>query len=478
MSHYYYKQIIFFIVTILTLSPLSANELMENNESNSSDSLINTVILKRTGDLDTMLKNRVIRVLVIPSRTMYYVDKGKKSGISYEIMTEFEKSINKRYLSKDKHIQTQVVFIPVSRDKLITGLLEGRGDIAVADIAITPKRKEMIDFSDPFFQDIDEIVITGPSSPVLHSIEDLSGKKVFVRPSSSYWEYLEKLNVHFSKISLAPIILDPAPEQLEDGDLMEMLNAGMINIIVVDNYKAKLWAKLLPKIVLHENIAIKTADEFAWMIRKNSPILLKEINDFSKSHKQGTLFGNILLNRYIDETQLIEKSTSKKELTKFIKLVELFKSYSNKYDLNYLLMLAQGYQESKLNQKAKSKVGAIGIMQLMPSTGKVMKVGDIKKIEANIHAGIKYHQYLSNRYFKDVKMNELNRVLFTLAAYNAGPARVIKLRKEATKRGLNPNVWFDNVELIAAERIGSETVTYISNIFKYYIGYKLFEEKK
>jgi membrane-bound lytic murein transglycosylase MltF len=259
---------------------------------------------------------------------------------------------------------------------------------------------------------------------------------------------------------------------------MEMLNAGMINIIVVDNYKAKLWAKLLPKIVLHENIAIKTADEFAWMIRKDSPLLLKVINDFAQKHKQGTLFGNILLNRYIDKTQLIEKSTSKKELTKFVKLVELFRQYSNKYDLNYLLMLAQGYQESKLNQKAKSRVGAIGIMQLMPSTGKEMKVGDIKKIEANIHAGIKYHQYILNRYFKDEEMTDLDRALFTLAAYNAGPARVIKLRKEAGKRGFNPNIWFDNVELIAAERIGSETVTYISNIFKYYIGYKLFEEKK
>jgi ABC-type amino acid transport substrate-binding protein len=218
MSYNYYKQSIIFIASIFILSPLLANKQMENNESNNSDSFLNTVMLKKTGDLDSMLKNRVIRVLVIPSRSMYYVDKGKKSGLTYEIITEFEKNINKLYPSKNKHIKTQIAFIPVSRDKLITGLLEGRGDIAVADIAITPKRKELIDFSDPFFQNIDEIVITGPSSPVLNSIEDLSGKIVFVRPSSSYWEYLEALNVDFFKKGLAPIILDPAPEQLEDGD--------------------------------------------------------------------------------------------------------------------------------------------------------------------------------------------------------------------------------------------------------------------
>lgn len=478
MTYIYYKKIIIFITTLLFFSPLFANIQIDNNDTNSSDTLIDTIIAKRTGDLDKILKSRVIRVLVIPSRTMYYVDKGKKSGVFYEMMTAFEKNIQKRYPSKNKHIKIQVTFIPVSRDKLIPGLIEGIGDIAVADISITPKRKELIDFSDPFFHNINQIVITGPSSPKLHTIDDLSGKIIFVTRSSSYWEYLEKLNIDFSERGLAPIILKPVPEQLEDGDLMEMVDAGLIDITVVDDYKAKLWSQVLPNIVLHKDIAIKTGDEFAWMIRKDSPLLVKEVNKFVKGHKEGTLFGNILLNRYIDKSKFIKRATSQKELTKFIKVVDLFRKYSDQYDLNYLLMLAQGYQESKLNQKAKSRVGAIGIMQLMPSTGKEMKVGNIKKIESNIHAGIKYHQYLSNRYFKDENMTELNRTLFSLAAYNAGPSRVIKLRKEARKRGLNPNVWFDNVEFIAAEKIGSETVTYISNIFKYYVGYKLYEEKK
>lgn len=473
-----YKKIFFLLFMMLCLLPLYANESIAKKDNKTSDALIDAIVSKWTGDLDGMLEKGMIRVLVVPSKMMYHIEKGKKSGIFYELVTGFEKSINKRYPSKKKHVKLHVVFIPVSRDELIPSLIEGRGDIAVADVAITPKRKGLIDFSDPFFTKINEIVITGPSSPKINTLKDLSGKKVFIHHSSSHWEHLEKLNFAFSELSLDPIKLKRAPEQLETEDILEMVNTGLIGITVSDAYKAKLWSQILPDIVLHEDIPVKTDDEFAWMIRKNSPLLKKEINAFSKTHKEGTLQGNILLNRYIDKYKFAKHVTAKKEIEKFKKVLDLFRRYSEQYDLNHLLMIAQGYQESKLDQNAKSHVGAIGIMQLMPATGKEMKVGNIKKIEPNIHAGVKYHRFLADRYFKDEPMDELNKALFVFASYNAGPARIRRLRKEARNRGLDPNIWFDNVEVIAAEKIGSETVTYISNIYKYYVAYTLFMEKQ
>ncbi len=306
----------------------------------------------------------------------------------------------------------------------------------------------------------------------------LSGKYIFVRASSNYSEHLKKLNLRFSETGLDPIKLKFAPEQLEDEDLMEMVNAGLIDITVVDDYKAKLWAQVLPKIELHTEIPLKKDLKFGWVIRKKSPLLMKEINTFAKTHKEGTLFGNILLNRYVDNVKFVKHATSEKELKKFEKVVKFFQTYADKYDLNYLLMIAQGYQESRLDQNAKSHVGAIGIMQLMPATGKEMKVGNIKKIEQNIHAGIKYHRWLMDHYFKDEPMDDLNKELFAFAAYNAGPGRIRGLRKAAKERGLDPNVWFNNVEILAAEKIGSETVTYVANIFKYYVAYKLIQENK
>ncbi|PHS38905.1 MAG: lytic transglycosylase F [Sulfurovum sp.] len=478
------KKITFLLISTMFLSLLHAETIQAGQEDNSStennktDIFVDNIVSHWTGDLDGMIKDRLIRVLVIPSMIMYKVDKGKRSGIFYELMMEFEKSINKHYRPKTKHLKTNVAFIPVSRDDLIPALLEGRGDIAVADISITPKRQKLIDFSDPLYSKINEIVITGPSSPSLTFIEDLAGKEVFVRPSSSYWEHLKELNIHFSKTGLPEIIVKPAPEELEDEDLMEMVNAGLIGMTVVDDYKAKLWSKVMPDIVLHTEIPIKKDLSFAWMIREKSPLLMKEVNAFAKTHKEGTLFGNILINRYVDKFKFVKHATSKKEIEKFKKVVVFFQNYADKYDLNSLLMVAQGYQESQLDQRKKSRVGAIGVMQLMPATGKEMKVGDIKKVEANIHAGIKYHRWLIDHYFKNEAMDELNKELFAFAAYNAGPNRIRSLRKAAAKRGFDPNVWFDNVEVLAAEKIGNETVTYVANIFKYYVAYKLIQEKK
>jgi membrane-bound lytic murein transglycosylase MltF len=157
---------------------------------------------------------------------------------------------------------------------------------------------------------------------------------------------------------------------------------------------------------------------------------------------------------------------------------ELFKKYGAQYNVDYLLMAAQGYQESTLDQNVKSPVGAIGVMQVMPPTGKELNVGDITEVDANIHAGVKYMRFMVDRYYANEPMDNLNKALMTFASYNAGPGRVRQLRREAEARGLDPNVWFGNVERVASERIGRETVTYVSNIYKYYITYRLLADQQ
>jgi len=179
----------------------------------------------------------------------------------------------------------------------------------------------------------------------------------------------------------------------------------------------------------------------------------------------------------LQNTKFVKNAASDAERKKFQALLALFKKYSDQYGLDYILMAAQGYQESTLDQNAKSPVGAIGVMQVMPDTGRELKVGDIQQLEPNIHAGIKYIRFMMDQYYKDAPMDRLNKGLFTFASYNAGPGRIRQLRREAEKRGLDPNVWFGNVERIASERIGRETVTYVSNIYKYYVAYRLVLEE-
>jgi membrane-bound lytic murein transglycosylase MltF len=463
-------------------SPLTAEETQtstgDTEPAGPGRQLVEFVNQPWVGDLDGMLERGMIRALVVYSKTMYFSDKGKQRGIDYEMLSAFEKHINERYPPKVKHIKTYVVFIPTSRDDLIPALLEGRGDVAAAALTITPERQQRVAFSAPLFRDIDEIVVTGPESPELSTLDDLSGKELFIRRSSSYWEHLERLNARFAEEGKAPVKLRPAPEELQDEDLMEMLNAGLGGIIVVDDYKAEIWSEVFPDIRLHREIAVNTGGEIGWMVRPDNPELKAEIDAFAKTHKQGTTFGNILVRRYVDKSRFIKSATNPKELEKFQKVVGLFRRYADQYDLDHMLMMAQAYQESQLDHKAKSRVGAVGIMQLLPATGEEMKVGDIRQLEPNIHAGVKYIRHISDTYFKDEPMDELNRTLFAFAAYNAGPGRIRQLRRATAERGLNPNVWSNNVEVLAAEKIGMETVTYVSNIHKYYIVYKLVEEEE
>jgi membrane-bound lytic murein transglycosylase MltF len=428
-----------------------------------------------TSDLDGMIQRRMIRVLVVNSKTFYFLDKGAQRGLTYDVFKGFEEALNKKL--RNNHIRVHVLFVPVSRDELLPALTEGRGDIVAANLTITPERQKVVDFAAPIFTGVNEIVITGPQSPEIKTVDDLAGNEVFVRKSSSYYESLLALNDRLKAEGKPEVRLTAAPEVLEDEDLLEMLNAGLIGIVVVDSHKAEFWRQIFPDIVLHPDVALRTGGEIAWAIRKGCPKLRTELDAFSAIHKKGTTFGNELFRRYLKNVRYVKNAASEAEIKKFGELKSYFQDHGEGYKLDWILMAAQGYQESRLDQTAKSLVGAIGVMQVMPATGKELGVGDIRQAEPNVHAGLKYIRFMLDRYYKDEPMDDTTKMLFAFASYNAGPARIRQLRKEAEKRRLNPNLWFNNVELIAAEKIGRETVTYVSNIYKYYIAYTLVENQ-
>jgi membrane-bound lytic murein transglycosylase MltF len=281
------------------------------------------------------------------------------------------------------------------------------------------------------------------------------------------------LNETFKQQGKPPVAIRTVPPSLEDEDLLEMANAGLLKIVVVDDIYARFWQQILPDITPHPAVAVREEGDLAWAVRKGSAGLIAELNAFIKNHAVGTTFGNVLLAKYLTNTKFVSAATSEAELRKFRNLVALFRKYAAQYEVDYLLMMAQGYQESRLDHTVKSPVGAIGVMQVMPATGKELKVGDVSKLDSNINAGVKYIRFMMDTYFKDEPMDDLNKGLFAFASYNAGPNRIRQLRQLAATRGLNPNVWFNNVERVVGEKIGRETVTYVANIFKYYVAYTL-----
>jgi membrane-bound lytic murein transglycosylase MltF len=319
------------------------------------------------------------------------------------------------------------------------------------------------------------VVVTGPSAPPLASLDDLAGKEIHVRRSSSYYESLAALNASFEAAGKPPLTLNPADEHMEDEDLLEMVNAGLIPIVIVDEHKAELWAEVFDAIRVRSDLAVREGGQLAWAFRKNSPQLAEVVNRFVSRNQQGSYLFNVLWKRYWGDAEWIRNATSETEMERFRAVIDLFQRYAGEYGFPYLLMMAQGYQESGLDQSVRSRAGAVGIMQLLPSTAADPNVGitDISAAEDNVHAGVRYMEFLRRRYFSDEALDELDSMIFTIAAYNAGPARIQRLRGVAADRGLDPDVWFRNVELIVAEKVGRETISYVDNIYKYYAAYSM-----
>ena len=428
----------------------------------------------RTGDFDVLLEKRIIRVDVPYSRSLYYNDKGRERGLAAELVRDFERWLNQKYAKQLGKRPLTVYLVPTTRDRLLPDVAAGTADIAVGNLTVTDERLKLVDFVTPAaLKPVDEIVVTGPASPAIATVDDLAGKSVHVRRASSYYESLAALSSRLQAAGKPAIELVVVPDALEDEDMLEMLNTGLLQALVVDDWKAKMWAQVLPKVVVRTDLVLRDDARIGWAIRKESPKLAAEIEDFHRSWaaKQGVI--EYRLAQSMKRVRELKDPTGSGEWKRFRDTLALFEKYGARYGFDPLMLAAQGYQESQLDQNAKSHVGAIGVMQIMPATGAQLGVGDIKSIEPNIHAGAKYMDQLMSKYFPDANFSAGNRPLFAFASYNCGPGNVSKARKEAKKRGLDPDRWFNNVEIVVAERIGTETTTYVRNIYKYYVAYRL-----
>ncbi|HRI04256.1 MAG TPA: transporter substrate-binding domain-containing protein [Pyrinomonadaceae bacterium] len=429
---------------------------------------------KWTGDINGMVERRYIRALVLYNKTNFFYDGPQPRGIAYEALKEFEKTLNQKLNTGDKPVQ--MVFLPVTREEMFRRMSDGRGDIALGNIPIVADMQKIADFSDPVRENAKEIIVTGPSTPPVATLDDLSGKEVFVRKASRYWPNLEKLNEQFRQSGKPPVILKEADANLEDEDILNMVSSGQVGITVMDDLVAGLWAKVFEGLNVHNDLALVSDDKIGWAVQKGTPQFVALINDFIKDHREGTSFGNTLILRYAKDAKFAKNNTLPAEMDKYKAAVGYFKKYGEQYKFDWLMIAAQAYQESTIDQSKESPAGAYGVMQIKPSTaeGNPINISDSRtNMENNIHAGVKYMDYIVNTNLKDATFDKMNRPLFAFAAYNAGPARVAGLRKKAAEQGLNPDVWFNNVEIVAAREIGAETVTYVSNIYKYYIAYKM-----
>ena len=430
------------------------------------------------GDFEGMVERRVIRAVVPFGGYQFFYDGGVPRGAIYELLQRFETFVNKEL--ERRHIRVYVVVIPVGRNELFPALEEGHADLVAGDLTVTSERSARFSFSRPLLRDIDEVIVTGPAAPDLTDIRDLAGEEVFVRASSSYHEHLQSLADDFVAQGLEPPVVKTIDELLEAEDILELVDAGVLGMTVLDDYKADFWAGLFPGITVRHDLAVNRGGVLAWATRRESPEMIAMLNRFLREYGRGTLVGNDTFNRYLADAERVRCASAGRKLDELEQLASAFRHYGEQYGFDWLMLAAQAFQESGLRQDRRSPAGAVGVMQIKPSTAADPNVGidDVSTLESNVHAGARYLRFIADRYFADDGVDPLNQWLLSLAAYNAGPARVAGLRREAAANGYDPNRWFDQVEIIAARRIGRETVTYVSSIFKYYVGYQIAAERR
>ena len=433
---------------------------------------------RHLGDLDGMVKRHEIRVLVVPSRSGFFYDAGHPQGLYYEAFEEFQRFVNKKLRIGDPQIE--VMYIPVRPEQLERALLQGVGDVIGFGVIITPERDQEALFTTPIDSHVQQVIVRGPKGPSITSLEDLSGKEIYVNPVTAYYENLQRLSESFKKQGKLPILVKGADPSLTDEDLIEMVGAGLLPATVSINIRAEFWSKVFSNLKLQPKIVLKEEGQLAFVTRKDSPQLTQLLNEFIQGRELGTLYGNILVRRYLQNTHWVKDATSTDEMKKFQAYVRYFEKYAEEYEFDYLMLIAQGYQESGLDQNVRSPDGAVGIMQVIPkyAAAPPISIPDVDVAESNIHAGAKMLRDIADTYFRDDKLDPTNKILMVFASYNAGPNRIAQLREKAASEGLDPNQWFGNVELVVAQNVGQVTVQYVNNIYKYYVAYKLLQQTK
>ncbi len=424
------------------------------------------------GDLDEMAKRRVVRVLLPFRRPEFFYVDGRPAGILYEAFQELEKAVNAKYKTTAAN-RIVVAPLPTPQDKVRERMEKGLGDIAAFAISITDQTKAIADFTIPTQTGLKIIVVTGPGAPELKTLADLSGKEVWVNAASRLKNDFDALNAKLKAQGKAPAKMLEADPVLEPGDVMEMVNGGTYPIALISSQQAEFWGQIFDKVKARPDLAVAEDVELGWAIQKKTPQLKAFLDDFLTTHGVGTSFGNTVMRRYLKNVKYVANATEANEMKKFQETAPIFKKYSLQYDLDYLMLVAQGYQESRLDQKAKSSVGAVGIMQVMPATAasSPVNIPDIHKEENNIHAGVRLMHFLVEKNFNEPDVKMVDRTLFAFAAYNAGPAKIRRCRALAKEMGYDPNKWFGNVEVAVAKVVGRETTQYVANIYKYYVAY-------
>lgn len=403
----------------------------------------------------------------------YYRDRGQSYGIATELVRGLESYLQKRLPAAGRAgISVTVITIPSTREQIPTQLVSGQADLAIGDFAKSSPMRSFLAFSLPIVVDNPAIVVTRPGLREPDTLGDLSGLRIKVTEDSRAWRALQQVNRELLSRNQLPVDLRVMDPVLSDEDLLDMTRASLIDHTIVDRDVARFWKAVLPGLRVDDALEIAPPTDEAWLVRPDAPRLLAEVNAFLTTVRGTPQQGYAPLKRRLADLGWARPALQPPYRQRLSPLLPLFERHAGRYDLDPWLLAAIAFQESGLDHQVRSPYGTVGLMQILPSTGRTLKVGDIRQLEPNVHAAAKYLRQLMDDLGPIEGARDVDRVQLALASYNAGPNRLRRVRDQAEREGLDPNRWKGQVELVMGARHGQHTVGYVNNVTKVWLAYR------
>ncbi|MDD1966844.1 transglycosylase SLT domain-containing protein [Pseudomonas putida] len=426
------------------------------------------VVIKKSQvrDLSAIRSSKVLRVLVNQSRNSSGEVQGEAIGVEYRRLQAFEKYLNGHARDGQK---VSLKLIPKAKDQLLAALQRGEGDLVAPGELLDASAAKYVDPTNAVVSGVPLVLVGVRGERSFKRPEQLSGRTLMLTSGSAANQAVVQLNQKLALHKLAPVKVEWVDPSLAVEDVLEMVQAGIYHLTVVEQPIAERWAKVMPKLRVDRSVALSNGD-MQWFVRKDAVMLHATVDRFLETW-QAPANQDVAFQKAYKDLYRVHYPLAREDRQRLEKLRPTLQRHADAQKMDWLDLAALAFKESQLNPGAKGGSGATGLLQITPSAAQRVGVGNIRDVDGNVQAASKYLAMIRRKFFSSPRINERERMAFTLAAYNLGPERVQAMRTQAKRQGLNPNQWFFQVERVAMEQVGMGVVSYVNSVNKYYLAY-------
>jgi len=425
------------------------------------------VPVSKARDLEQVRGSKVLRVLVNQSRNSSGEVKGEPVGIEYYRLRALEHYLNAR--AGDGQ-QVRIKLIPRAKEQLLGALQRGEGDLAAPGELLDPAVVGGVSSSAPVLDQVPLWLVGRKGERSFSRVEQLSGRTVALTSASAAGALIQQVNQQLALRKRPPVKIEWVDSTLAVEDVLEMVQAGIYHLTVVERPIAQRWARVMPQLRLDTRLQLGQPQAMRWYVRRDAPMLLATVDRFLQGYRapenQDAAFERIYRRQY-----RVHNPLAQKDRQRLTSVRAVLQKHGAAQQIDWLNLAALAFKESTLNPTARGSGGAHGLMQITPSAAQRVGVSNTATVDGNVQASARYLALIRRKFFASPQINERERMAFVLAAYNLGPERVQAMRAEARKRGLNGNQWFFQTERVAMEQVGMGPVNFVNSVNKYFLAF-------